>query len=150
MEIQKLNLAAVFSIALAAMVMTALAASLLPVQRIPSSGSVKTLGIGVYSDSACTQELTSINWGVVEAGGTRQREIWIKNVGNTQVKLNMTTESWNPAGAKNYITLTWDKEAHALEAGQSFKATLTLSVSANVVQTSIIDFSFTIVIRGNE
>lgn len=150
MEVQKTNLAVVFAVALAAMVMTALAASLLPAQRIPSSGSVKTLVIGVYSDSACTQNLTTINWGLVEAGGNRQQEIWIKNLGNTRVKLNMTTESWNPIEAKNYITITWDKEGQGLDAGQSVKAVLTLTVSASVVQTSIRDFSFTIVIRGSE
>jgi len=151
MEAPKTNLAVIFTIALAAMIMTALAASLLPVQRkIPSSGNIKTLGIAVYEDEACTKNLTSINWGLVEPGGSRQKEVWINNTGNTRVKLNMTMEGWNPAEAENYITLTWDKEGVLLSANQLVKATLTLTVSASVTQTNIKDFSFTIVITGNE
>jgi len=151
MEAPKTNLAVIFTIALTAMIMTALATSLLPAQRkIPSSGNVKTLGIAVYGDEACTQSLTFIDWGLVEPGGSRRREIWINNTGNTQVKLNMTTEGWNPAEAKNYITLTWDKEGTPLSVNQLVKATLTLTVSASVTQTNIRDFSFTIVITGNE
>jgi hypothetical protein len=151
MEAPKTNLAVIFTIALAAMIMTALAASLLPAQRkIPSSGNIKTLGITVYADEACTQSLTFIGWGLVEPGSSYKRDIWINNTGNTQVKLSMTTEGWNPAEAEGYITLTWDKEGATLNVKQLVKATLTLTVSASVTQTNVRDFSFTIVITGNE
>lgn len=151
MEAPKSNLAVVFTIALAAMIVTALAASQLALQRVPSSGSVmKTLRIAVFQDAACKQNLTSIDWGLVEAGKSYQRVIWIKNTGNTPVKLNMTTESWDPAGARDYIHLTWNREEQSLAVGQSFNATLTLSVSSNVVQTGVRDFTFTIVISGYE
>jgi hypothetical protein len=62
----------------------------------------------------------------------------------------MTTEGWNPAEAEGYITLTWDKEGATLNVKQLVKATLTLTVSASVTQTNVRDFSFTIVITGNE
>lgn len=81
METQKLNIAAVFAIALTAMVVTALATSLLMAyQRVPNYGSVKALNIGVYSDAACTNNLTSINWGFLEPGANASKEIWIKTL----------------------------------------------------------------------
>lgn len=150
METPKTNLAVVFAIALAAMVTTALVAGLLPaIQRIQSSGNVKTLGIAVYSNEECTLNLTSIDWGFVEAGRNYTKTIWVKNTGNTQVTLNMTTESWNPANAKNYIALNWNREATSLSVGQKVSAVLTLSVSASATQAGITTFSFTIVIKGS-
>ena len=151
MEIPKANLAVVFTIALIAMIVTALAASLLSTQRrIESSGNIKTLRIAVCSNPDCTENLTFINWGLVEAGRSQQRVIWIKNTGNTPAILNMTTESWNPTEAKNHIILTWNKEGFILSVGQSIEATLTLSVLTSVTQTNITEFSFTIVITGIE
>jgi len=150
MEAPKSNLAIVFAIALAAMITTALATSQLALHRVPSSGSVKTLRIAVFQDATCKQNLTSINWGLVEAGGSRQQPIWIKNTGNTPVRLNMTTENWSPSQAKYYITLSWDKEGRVLDAGQVIDATLKLEVSQSVAQTNIMEFSFTIVITGIE
>ncbi|MEM2780757.1 MAG: hypothetical protein QW791_07840 [Candidatus Bathyarchaeia archaeon] len=151
METPKTNLVLLFVIALVAIVTTALVAGLVPaLHMIQSSGNVKALGIAVYGDEGCTQNLTSIDWGFVEVEKSYAEEIWVKNTGNAPVKLNMTTENWEPTSAKDYITLVWDLEGNTLEAGKIVKATLTLSVSANVVQTSIRDFSFTIVIIGNE
>lgn len=151
METPKTNLVLLFAIALVAIVTTALVAGLVPaLHMIQSSGNVKALGIAVYRDEGCTQNLTSIDWGFVEAEKSYAEEIWVKNTGNAPAKLNMTTENWEPTSAKDYITLVWDLEGNTLEAGKIVKATLTLSVSANVVQTSIRDFSFTIVIIGNE
>lgn len=151
MEAPKAHLAVAFAIALAAMATTALVAGLLPaLQRIQSTGNVKSLGIAVYKDRDCTYNLTDINWELVEAGKNYTRTIWIKNTGNTRVILNMTTESWDPPKAKNHITLTWNRERSILSAGQSINATLTLTVLASVVQTDIVRFSFTIVITGTE
>ncbi|MEM1540104.1 MAG: hypothetical protein QXJ07_01805 [Candidatus Bathyarchaeia archaeon] len=150
MEAPKSNLALVFAIALAAMIVTALAASQLALQKIPSSGSVKTLRVAVFQDAECKQNLTFIDWGLVEAGKGYQRVIWIKNIGNTPVKLNMTTESWSPPEAKAHITLSWDRERLVLNGGQAVNATLRLDVSTSVAQTNIMEFSFTIVITGAE
>lgn len=151
MEKQKINIAVIFAIALTAMVLTALAASLLTTyQRVPNYGSVKAVDVGVYSDSACTNNLTYINWGLIGPGAQASRNIWIKNIGNTKITLNMTTESWNPNFASDYIELSWDIEGRTLDVNQSIKAVLTLSVSTDIEGTEITEFSFTIVIKGIE
>jgi hypothetical protein len=151
METQKINASIILAIALTGIIVSALAASLLTdLQRVPNQGSVKAVRVGVYSDSACTNNLTSINWGLLTPETSYTKDVWIKNIGNTRIMLNMTTEGWNPSYASNYITLSWDREGQLLNATQSFKAVLTLSVSTGITSTNITDFSFTIVITGTE
>ena len=151
METQKINASIILAIALTGIIVSALAASLLTdLQRVPNQASVKAVRVGVYSDSACTNNLTSINWGLLTPETSYTKDVWIKNIGNTRIMLNMTTEGWNPSYANNYITLGWDREGQLLNATQSFKAVLTLSVSTDITSTNITDFSFNIVITGTE
>lgn len=149
METQKINVVAMLAVALTVVVVVALVAGLSPVShRISNSGSVKTVGISVYSDQACTIVLNSINWSTLELGKNYTRDFWVKNTGNSRVKLNMTTESWSPTDAKSYITLTWNLEGRVLEVGQQpINGTFTLQVASNAVGGN---FSFTIVITGTE
>ena len=61
---------------------SAVTLAVLNVQRaIPSSGLVVAVNVGVYSDAACTLELTSIDWGSVYPGGSVSRTIYVKNTG---------------------------------------------------------------------
>ena len=76
---------------------SAVTLAVLNVQRaIPSSGMVVAVNVGVYSDAACTLNLTSIDWGSVYPDGSAQRTIYVKNTGNAPITLSMTTTSWNP------------------------------------------------------
>ena len=76
---------------------SAVTLAVLNVQRaIPSSGLVVAVNVGVYSDAACTQNLTSIDWGSVYPGGSVPKTIYVKNTGNAPITLSMTTASWNP------------------------------------------------------
>jgi len=122
--------------------------AVLNVQRaIPSTGLVVAVNVGVYSDAACTLNLTSIDWGNVYPGGSVSRTIYVKNTRNAPITLSMTTASWNPAGAAGQITVAWDKENAVLNAGQSTLATLTLSVSQNV--SGVTSFSMNIIVAGS-
>ncbi|MEM3697197.1 MAG: hypothetical protein QXQ94_06830 [Candidatus Bathyarchaeia archaeon] len=149
MEPQKINMVAILSVALTVMVIVALVAGLSPVYHtITNSGNVKTIGISVYSNQECTTVLNSISWGNLEKEKSYTRDFWVKNTGNSRVKLNMTTENWSPSNAKNYLTLTWDLEGLVLEVNQQpIKGTFTLRVASNAASGN---FSFTIVITGTE
>jgi hypothetical protein len=114
---------------------------------IPSAGLVVAVNVGVYSDSACTLNLTSIDWGSVYPGGSVSRTIYVKNTGNVPITLTMTTTAWNPASAAGQITVTWDKENATLNPGQSTSATLTLTVSPSI--SGVTSFSMNIVITGS-
>jgi hypothetical protein len=136
------------AIAVLGIALTLTTAGLLSVsQLVSSSGTITAVNVGVYSDSACTQNLTSINWGTVSPGGSVTRTIYVKNTGSVQITLSMTKTSWNPASANGPITITWNKESTKLNANATTTATLTLSVSSSI--SGITTFSVNIVIAGS-
>ncbi|MCW4003740.1 MAG: hypothetical protein NWE95_07510 [Candidatus Bathyarchaeota archaeon] len=109
-------------------------------------GSVIPTNVGIYSDSACTQPLTSIDWGSFSPGSSVKRTLYVKNTQNTPLALNMSTTNWAPTQAAESITITWDKENVTLASQQSTAATLTLTVASSV--RGISQFSVAIVITG--
>jgi len=148
METQKINLAVVLAIALTGIIVSALAAGLLMAyQSVPNYGKVKAVNIGVFWDQACTQNVTVIDWGFLKPGAVADFKIYIKNEGNTPISLNITTQNWSPASAKDYLMLSWNCEGQVLNATESVEAVLTLSVSTEV---AISEFAFDIVVTGIE
>jgi hypothetical protein len=116
---------------------------------VSASGLIVTppaLNLGIYSDSACTQKLSSISWGTISPGSSTTKTIYIKNAGTTSITLSMTTNNWNPTTASGPVTITWDKQSTVLAANQVATATLTLSVSSSV--NGLTNFSVDIVISG--
>jgi hypothetical protein len=111
------------------------------------NGTIETLNVGVFRDSACTQSLSTLNWGTLRPGTSANRTIYVKNTGNVPVTLNMTLTSWNPSAAASYITLTWNRQGTILSQGNSISALLVLSVSANV--NGFTSFACTTFIAGN-
>ncbi|MEM3665940.1 MAG: hypothetical protein QW222_02520 [Candidatus Bathyarchaeia archaeon] len=146
MAMQKSALGFMLAVAMVGLVASALA-TLSTSQKISSTGSIKAVGLGVYSDSACTQKLTTLSWGTLEPGETKTQKVYIKNEGNTQITLNMTTGNWNPATASSYITVSWTGEGNKLAAGASTSADITLKVSSSV--TGFTNFTFDITISGS-
>ena len=127
---------------------SAVTLAVLNVQRaIPTVGSVVAVNVGVYSDSACTLNLTSINWGLVYPGDSASRTIYVKNGGNIPLTLSMDAAGWNPVAAAGQIAISWDRETFALGPGQSTSASLTLGISPSV--SGITDFSVNVVISGS-
>lgn len=128
-------------------ILTATTAGVLTVNKaIPSTGTISTINVEVYSDSACSQPLASINWGTLSPGATVTKTVYIKNTGNAQITLSMTTNNWSPTNANGPITIFWDKEGSTLAAGQSTAAVITLRVSSSI--SGITSFSCNIVITG--
>jgi len=116
-------------------------------QSVPSSGTITSVNVGVYSDPGCTTNCTSISWGSISPGSVVTKTVYVKNTGTAQITLNMTTNSWSPAGANGPIALTWDKEGAVLTASQVATTTLTLTVSSSI--SGVTSFSFNIVITGS-
>ncbi len=117
-------------------------------QKVPTNGTILTINVGAYTNSQCTINCTSIDWSMIEPGGSINRTIYIKNSGTIPVTLNLTSQNWTPSNASSYMTLTWDKEGSILAAGSSTAATISLSVSHSI--TGITTFSFNIVITGTQ
>ena len=107
---------------------------------ISNVGSIKTVGVGVYSDASCTNRVSSISWGAVEPSSTKNFTVYIRNEGSSSATLSMTVSNWNPPSASNYISLRWDYGGQALSPNQVVQVKLTLSISSSI--TGITSFSF--------
>ncbi len=150
--IKKLSLGIIVAIAATGLILTVLSAGVLnSSQTLHSQGTLTqvqtTINIGVYSDSACTQSVSSLNWGALTPGGSTSRTVWIKNTGNATAVLSMSTSAWNPANANQWLSLSWDKEGTVIAPNGVVQATLTLTV-AQSVDSSITTFAFDIQITG--
>jgi hypothetical protein len=135
----------VLAIAFMGIVVSALGA-LVANHTISSTGNITAVGVGVYSDSGCTNALSTINWGTLSPGGTATQTIYVRNEGTVSETLTMTTGSWNPSTASSYINLTWDNQNSVLTAGSVVQATLTLTVSSSI--SGVTSFNFSITITG--
>jgi hypothetical protein len=147
MAMQRIALATILAIVLACIATTVLGA-LIARRIISNVGNVKAVGVGVYSDSRCTIPISSIDWGFLEPGCSKQFTIYMKNEGNVPIKLSMEVNNWNPQSASNYMTLTWDRQNHVLNPSDCAPAVLTLSVSQDI--SGVTSFSFDIIIIGAE
>ncbi len=148
MALQKSYVPFVVMIATFAIVGTTVFAALNASQTISTTGTVKGVGIGVYKDSACTQELASIDWGPLAPGSSINKTAYIRNEGNTILVLSKAVSNWSPTSASSYMTLIWNRDGYDLNPGSSVSVSLKLTVSSSV--TGISSFTFDITITGTE
>jgi hypothetical protein len=114
---------------------------------VNSTGTVKGVGVGVYWDSGCTNQVSSINWGLVAPGSLNNETVYIRNEGTAPVTLSLTTGNWT-TGASNYIALKWNySNKTTIQPNIAIPVTLTLEVYPNIA--NITSFSFDIVITGS-
>jgi hypothetical protein len=137
------------TVAALAVALTTIAA-ITATQSVSSSGTVAAgPNVGVYSNSACTNAVTSISWGSIEVGGSASQTIYIEDTGGTAMTPSISVSNWSPSTASTYITLTWSTLPSSIGTGVSnaVAVTLTLTVSSST-PTSITSFSNTITISG--
>lgn len=112
-----------------------------------SKGSVRTIHLDIFWDLACTNVTSSIDWGMLEPGETKNVTFYLQNTGNQPELLSLTTQNWIPPQATDYIGLTWNREGETLQPNVLLPATLTLTVAPDIIST-ITTFSFETVIAG--
>lgn len=117
-------------------------------QSLTTNGSINvTPNLGIYSNSALTTSLSTIDWGTITPGNNQTRIVYLKNTGiGTSLTLSISTSSWNPIAANGPLTVSWDKEGARLVPGQSTAAVITLSSSSSIVDVTT--FSVQILISG--
>jgi hypothetical protein len=103
--------------------------------------------IDVFSDSGCTQDITSLNWGSIAPGNSATTTVYVKNTGTgASITLSLASLNLSPAQAAGHITITWDKAGATLSPGQSTAAIITLSVDGSI--SDVTSFSVTVRITG--
>ena len=113
----------------------------------PPSPPEPRVEIDVYSDGECTSKLTQVEWGSIEAGGSINRAMYVKNAGDAEVTLSLLTDSWDPAAAEEYMVVSWDYDGEKLRSGEVLEITLTLTVEASISMLG--EFHFDVVIVGS-
>ena len=106
-----------------------------------------TIEIDVYSNQACTQSISSVSWGSIEAGSSVDRVIYVKNSGDYRVFLELITDDWAPSGAVDFIHLSWDSDGIYLDPSAVLEATLTLNIDSSI--DGIDSFNFDIILIGS-
>ena len=122
-----------------------------PVQTsrtVSNAGTVKAIGVSVYWNSECTNPLSSIGWGMLEPGSSKNVTCYIRNEGNSASTLSMYTSNWNPSNASDYISLSWDYGGQPLNPDEVVQVMFTLSVSASIEGITSFGFDITIVGSG--
>jgi hypothetical protein len=114
---------------------------------IANSGTISTVGVGAYYDSACTNRISSIDWGLIAPGGQKSVSVYIRNEGSTAITLAQSTSNWNPSTASSYLSLSWSYNGQTINPNASLQVTLTLNVSPSV--NGVTGYSFDIIIAGS-
>jgi hypothetical protein len=141
---------AVVSLVAYSLVLSVFYAASSPLQKrnnISSSGAVKAIDVMVYSDADYKNVLSSIDWGLLEPGESKNLTYYVRNEGNSAVTISLLTENWNPLNASRYIDLNWNYEGQSIVPDGVVEVTFTLVVSPSV--EGITDFTFDIVIVGS-
>jgi hypothetical protein len=143
------RLLAVAALAVAAVVLVGLCvAALLYQARIPASGVMKAVGLEVYEDAACTVRLEHVDWGLLAPGESKSVTCYVKSGSNVDTELFLTSESWEPAAAASFISVSWNHEGAVLPSRAIAVAELTLHVDAAI--SGIEGFSGVIIITAVE
>ncbi len=150
MAFKKLSPAITIAIGIAALALVICTAGLLSInQQVPVTGTITAINLGVYSDSGCTTPLTAISFGNMAPGTQATQTVYLKNTGNVaESSLTMSTNTWSPANAGTYLTLTWTPTSSSLAVGASTSATLTLAASSSA--GSLSTFGFNVVFTGSQ
>jgi hypothetical protein len=117
-------------------------------KSLSTNGSITvTPNLGLYSDSNCTNSLSTIDWGTITPGNNQTRTVYVKNTGTgTSLTLSISTNTWNPTNANGPITISWNQENTRLTPGQSTAAIIRLTSSSSIVDVT--NFSVQILISG--
>ncbi|MHA1711239.1 MAG: hypothetical protein ACTSUS_04135 [Candidatus Freyarchaeota archaeon] len=103
--------------------------------------------IGIYWDAACSSEVSSIEWGIIEPGSESNVTIYIRNEGEKNITLSLDAANWTPQDAASYITLSWSYNGQQISPGEVVQVTLILSVSPTV--SGITNFNFDVIITAS-
>lgn len=117
-------------------------------RTLNNEGNVNTVGVGVYWEKECLNEIQTINWNFMEPGSSQDVTVIVRCEGNIPMTLNMTSSNWNPPSTSTYMTLTWNREGTQVDVGSVTEAVLTLSVSPNIREITTFDFDITITGTG--
>jgi len=113
---------------------------------IRSGGRVTAVGVGVYWDPDCVNQVSYLDWGTIEPTSARNLSVFVRNEGETPARLFLNATNWDPVFAAEIIALSWDYSGDFISPNNLIKVILTLSCAQI---TSGLDFRFDVIIGVN-
>lgn len=111
---------------------------------VPSVAAVEATGsVGIYWDAGCTKTVSSIDWGVLSPGQTKEVVVYARNEGNQSILLTVTTANYSPANASEYLNFNWTCITTRIAVNKTVQVTQILYISPNA--GGISNFSFNII-----
>lgn len=108
-------------------------------KNIVYAQTIKGIGTGIYWDQACLNKTLSLNWGPIAAGSSNNLSVYVRNEGNSEVTLLLSTSDWTPSSTSSYISLSWNYTDQTLKTNEVIPIELTLTVSPTI--EGITDFN---------
>lgn len=124
--------------------------------RVPSIGTMITVGVGAYWDENCENKTETIDWGVVWPGSSKNITLYLQSQSNVATKLSMNATNWEPTGIMDYMNFTWDYNNSLVQRLQVIKVTFTLRFSSSssfknyLISNNVKEFSFDITVNVSE
>ncbi|MFX0080046.1 MAG: hypothetical protein ACFE8O_12490, partial [Candidatus Hermodarchaeota archaeon] len=86
--------------------------------------AVEANGIGVYWDSNCSNEVSSIEWGTLEPGSVKNVVVFIRNEVEEPAYYALSTTNWNPPESSQYLSLGWNYSGQQINPNETLQTTL--------------------------
>jgi len=112
--------------------------------RVRNVGRIKAVGVKFFWNPECTDEATEIDWGMLSPGSTYGVTLFCKNIKNTPVVLNLTTDNWDPENAGQYLYPDWNYTGEVIEPEEVLPIQFQLTVSINITGIDVFSFDFLI------
>ena len=100
--------------------------------------------VRIYQNAKCTLKTNEINWGDLYPNDTGEVRVFVKNVGNYTVEINVYGENWNPENAYEYLIFYSEHDNYLLKPDEVIRLNLFLFVKPDI--KGIREFDFDIVI----
>ena len=115
-------------------------------QRYGIHGQITTVNADIYKDELVLQQLTEIDWGIIDPGGSSSVTFYLKSTSNVPITLSYQASNWQPQGAQTYLSVSWDYSGVIIQPGAVQPVTMTLHVSE--LTTGFQEFAFDLTIIG--
>lgn len=145
-HMERSQVIAIYALVASVLLVTSVLAVLTIQWSMRGTGSVKGVGLGVYWDLECTNATSSLDFGLLASGSSKNFDLYLRNEGDLDITLSMTSENWDPANAADYLTLSWNREGQQIGPDGVMGCVITLSVSEDI--QGISSFSLDIIISG--
>jgi len=124
--------------------------------KVPSIGTIKTIGVEAYWDENLENKTEAVNWGMIWYGSSKNVTFYLRSTRNVKMVLQLNATNWNPEKISKYMILSWSYNGTPVEPGEVVRVTITLSAPPSkpfidyILANDLKEFTFDIVVRATE